>query len=63
MTLISAMLELPQRPSSTILSFSSAEHRRRVARRMSRITFSALSLFFVIVDPLAGYDESNVSLI
>jgi hypothetical protein len=31
-------------------------------RRMSRIVFSALS-FFVIIVPLAGNDESNVSLI
>jgi hypothetical protein len=38
------------------------ETRRRVARRMSRIAFSALSFFFVIIVPLAGNDESNVSL-
>jgi hypothetical protein len=30
---------------------------------MSRIAFSALSFFFVIIVPLAGNDESNVSLI
>src|SRR5210317_541894 len=59
----SAMLDSPRRPSSTIRIFSSAEYRRRVARRMSRIAFSALSFFFVIIVPLAGNDESNVSLI
>jgi hypothetical protein len=30
---------------------------------MSRIAFSALSFFFVIIVPLQGNDESNVSLI
>src|SRR5210317_993838 len=59
----SAMLDSPRRPSSSILIFSSAEYRRRVARRMSRIAFSALSFFFVIIVPLQGNDESNVSLI
>jgi hypothetical protein len=57
------MLDSPRRPSSTILIFSSAEYRRRVARRMSRIAFSALAFFFVIIVPLQGNDESNVSLI
>jgi hypothetical protein len=57
------MLDSPRRPSSTIRIFSSAEYRRRVARRMSRIALSALSFFFVIIVPLQGNDESNVSLI
>src|SRR6056300_495786 len=59
----SAMLHSPRSPSSTILIFSSAEYCRRVALRMSRIAFSALSFFFVIIVPLQGNDESNVSLI
>src|SRR5210317_2512991 len=59
----SAMLDSPRRPSSSILIFSSAEYCRRVARRMSRIALSALSFFVVIIVPLQGNDESNVSLI
>jgi len=37
------MLSSPRRPSSTILILSSAENRRRVARRISRTVLSALS--------------------
>src|SRR5210317_186871 len=43
--------------------FSSAEYCRRVARRMFRMAFSALSFFFVIIVPLLSYDEPKVSLI
>ena len=39
----SAMLSSPRRPSKTMRIFSSAENRRRVARRMSLTTFSARS--------------------
>ncbi len=56
-------LDSPRRPSSTILIFSSAEYRRRVARRMSRMAFSALSFFFVIIVPLTSNDEPKVALI
>src|SRR3990172_8189546 len=39
----SAMLSSPRRPCKTMRILSSAEKRRRVARRMSRTVFSALS--------------------
>src|ERR1700722_7379831 len=38
------MLSSPRRPSNTMLIFLSAEYCLRVARRMSRTTFSAGSL-------------------
>ena len=57
----SAMLSSPRRPSSTMRIFSSAEWCRRVARRISRTIFSALSgtrlLACLIVAPQQGYDE------
>jgi hypothetical protein len=34
-----------------------------IARRMSRMAFSALSFCFFIIVPLQSYDEPNVSLI
>src|SRR5260370_20238850 len=55
------MLFSPRRPSSTMRIFSSAEWCRRVARRISRTVFSALSgmrlLACLIVAPRQGYDE------
>src|SRR5210317_551724 len=59
----SAMLDSPRKPSSTMRIFSSAEYCRRVARRMSRMAFLALSFFFVIIVPLLSYDELKHSLI
>ena len=59
----SAMLDSPRRPSSTMRIFSSAEYCRRVARRMSRMAFSVLSFFLVIIVPLWSDDEPKVSLI
>jgi hypothetical protein len=47
----------------TMRIFSSAEYCRRVARRISRLVFSALSFFLVIIVPLQVNDEPNVSLI
>src|SRR5215467_2092787 len=55
------MLSSPRRPSSTMRIFSSAEGCRRVALRISRTVFSALSgirlLACLIVAPRQGYDE------
>src|SRR2546421_10225150 len=55
------MLSSPRRPSSTMRIFSSAEWCRRVALRISRTVFSALSgmrlLACLIVAPQRGYDE------
>src|SRR6266403_5289793 len=55
------MLSSPRRPSSTMRIFSSAEGCRRVALRISRTVFSALSgmrlLACLIVAPQRGYDE------
>src|SRR5210317_675367 len=57
------MLDSPRKPSSTMRIFSSAGYCRRVARRMSRMAFLALSFFFVIIVPLLSYDELKHSLI
>src|SRR4029077_7278128 len=58
------MLSSPRRPSSTMRIFSSAEWCRRVARRISRTVFSALSgmrlLACLIVAPQQGYDEPGI---
>src|SRR6266704_844312 len=55
------MLSSPRRPASTMRIFSSAEGCRRVALRISRTVFSALSgmrlLACLIVAPQRGYDE------
>src|SRR5439155_16041380 len=55
------MLSSPRRPSSTMRILSSAEGCRRVALRISRTVFSALSgmrlLACLIVAPQRGYDE------
>src|SRR5207344_357084 len=60
----SAMLSSPRRPSSTMRIFSSAEWCRRVARRISRTVFSALSgtrlLACLIVAPQQGYDGPGI---
>src|SRR3974390_1570193 len=60
----SAMLTSPRRPSSTMRIFSSAECCRRVALRISRTVFSALSgmrlLACLIVAPQQGYDEPKI---
>src|SRR5215469_7634894 len=54
----------PRRPSSTMRIFSSAERCRRVALRISRTVFSALSgmrlLACLIVAPQRGYDEPAI---
>src|SRR3974377_1620420 len=58
------MLTSPRRPSSTMRIFSSAECCRRVALRISRTVFSALSgmrlLACLIVAPQQGYDEPKI---
>src|SRR3974377_1971222 len=58
------MLTSPRRPSSTMRIFSSAECCRRVALRISRTVFSALSgmrlLACLIVAPQQGYDEPGI---
>src|SRR5215467_13846646 len=58
------MLSSPRRPSSTMRIFSSAERCRRVALRISRTVFSALSgmrlLACLIVAPQRGYDEPAI---
>src|SRR6516165_4525978 len=58
------MLSSPRRPSSTMRIFSSAELCRRVALRISRTVFSALSgmrlLACLIVAPQRGYDEPAI---
>src|SRR5215831_1193549 len=58
------MLSSPRRPSSTMRIFSSAEWCRRVALRISRTVFSALSgmrlLACLIVAPQRGYDEPAI---
>src|SRR6266403_4650473 len=58
------MLSSPRRPSSTMRIFSSAEGCRRVALRISRTVFSALSgmrlLACLIVAPQRGYDEPAI---
>src|SRR6516225_1069771 len=58
------MLSSPRRPSSTMRIFSSAECCRRVALRISRTVFSALSgmrLFAcLIVAPQRGYDAPAI---
>src|SRR5438270_13532606 len=58
------MLSSPRRPSSTMRIFSSAEWCRRVARRISRTVFSALSgmrlLACLIVATKQGYDEPGI---
>src|SRR5207248_11268557 len=52
------------RPSSTMRIFSSAERCRRVALRISRTVFSALSgtrlLACLIIAPQRGYDEPGI---
>src|ERR1700733_12948229 len=58
------MLSSPTRPSLTMRTFSSAECCRRVALRISRTVFSALSgtrlLACLIVAPQRGYDEPEI---
>src|SRR5215831_2878983 len=58
------MLSSPRRPSSTMRIFSSAEWCRRVALRISRTVFSALSgmrlLACLIVAPQRGHDEPAI---
>src|SRR6266403_743342 len=58
------MLSSPRRPSSTMRIFSSAEGCRRVALRISRTVFSALSgtrlLACLIIAPQRGYDEPGI---
>src|SRR6266567_2926456 len=58
------MLSSPRRPSSTMRIFSSAEWCRRVALRISRTVFSALSgtrlLACLIVAPQRDYDEPAI---
>src|SRR5262245_45712364 len=60
----SAMLSSPRRPSSTMRIFSSAERCRRLALRISRTVFSALSgmrlLDCLIVAPQRDYDEPAI---
>src|SRR5271154_3698839 len=62
----SAMLSSPRRPAITMRIFSSAEYCRRVARRISRIRFSAssesVSAFVLIARSFAVKMSSKSSL-